>query len=106
MEYLEGSSFTDKKMLGTWTYYELQQYIKYKAEMEGIKVRFVNPAYTSQTCSKCGYVDSENRLEQEKFVCKKCGNSLNADYNASINIANSTDFIDGKKKNNKKKKVA
>lgn len=106
MEYLEGSSFTDKKMLGTWTYYELQQYIKYKAEMDGIKVRFVNPAYTSQTCSKCGYVDSENRLEQEKFVCKKCGNSLNADYNASINIANSTDFIDGKKKNNKKKKVA
>lgn len=106
MEYLEGSSFTDKKMLGTWTYYELQQYIKYKAEMEGIKVRFVNPAYTSQTCSKCGYVDSENRLEQEKFVCKKCGNSLNADYNASINIANSTDFVDGKKKNNKKKKVA
>ena len=106
MEYLEGSSFTDKKMLGTWTYYELQQYIKYKAEMEGIKVRFVNPAYTSQTCSKCGYVDSENRLEQEKFVCKKCGNSLNADYNASINIANSTDFIIGKKKNNKKKKVA
>lgn len=106
MEYLEGSSFTDKKMLGTWTYYELQQYIKYKAEMKGIKVRFVNPAYTSQTCSKCGYVDSENRLEQEKFVCKKCGNSLNADYNASINIANSTDFVDDKKKNNKKKKVA
>lgn len=102
MEYLEGDSFKDKKVLGVWTYYELQQYIKYKAEMEGIKVRFVNPAYTSQTCSKCGYVDEENRPTQEEFKCKKCGFEMNADRNASINISRKTEDVKKKRPNIKK----
>lgn len=102
MEHLEGDSFKDKKVLGVWTYYELQQYIKYKAEMEGIKVRFVNPAYTSQTCSKCGYIDEENRPTQEKFKCKKCGFEMNADRNASINISRKTEDVKKKKPNIKK----
>lgn len=102
MEYLEGDSFKDKKVLGIWTYYELQQYIKYKAEIEGIKVRFVNPAYTSQTCSKCGYIDEENRPTQEKFKCKKCGFEMNADRNASINISRKTEDVKKKKPNIKK----
>ena len=50
-------------------------------------------AYTSQTCSKCGNIDKENRQTQEKFECTKCGLKLNADHNASINIAKSKDFI-------------
>lgn len=102
MEHLEGDSFKDKKVLGVWTYYELQQYIKYKAEMEGIKVRFVNPAYTSQTCSKCGYIDEENRPTQERFKCKKCGFEMNADRNASINISRKTEDVKKKKPNIKK----
>ena len=102
MEHLEGDSFKDKKVLGVWTYYELQQYIKYKAEIEGIKVRFVNPAYTSQTCSKCGYIDEENRPTQEKFKCKKCGFEMNADRNASINISRKTEDVKKKKPNIKK----
>lgn len=36
---------------------------------------------------KCGYVDKENRITQDKFECKKCGFTLNADHNAAINIA-------------------
>ena len=35
--------------------------IEYKAERVGIKVKYVDPAFTSQTCSKCGYVDEENK---------------------------------------------
>ena len=46
----------------------------------------VNPKYTSQKCSKCGHVDSENRLTQSKFECVKCGHQQNADLNAAINI--------------------
>ena len=61
--------------------------IEYKAERVGIKVKYVDPAFTSQTCSKCGYVDKENRIAQDKFECKKCGFTLNADHNAAINIA-------------------
>ncbi|MGL5567692.1 MAG: RNA-guided endonuclease InsQ/TnpB family protein [Cetobacterium sp.] len=79
--------------LRNWSYYELQNMIEYKAERIGIKVRCVNPAYTSQKCSRCGHIDKENRQTQEKFVCTKCGFELNADHNASINIARSDDFI-------------
>lgn len=79
-------------ILRNWSYYQLQQYIEYKAEREGIKVRYVNPAYTSQTCSRCNHVDKNNRQTQEKFKCTNCGLELNADHNASINIAKSDDF--------------
>ena len=67
--------------------------IEYKADRIGIKVRYINPAYTSETCSRCGCIDKENRQTQENFICTKCGLKLNADHNASINIAKSKDFI-------------
>ena|ERR1035437_8979743 len=46
----------------------------------------VNPAYTSQTCSKCGHIDKASRKSQDKFECLKCGFKCNADHNAAINI--------------------
>ena len=83
----------DNTILRNWSYYELQQMIEYKADRLGIKVRYVNPAYTSQTCSRCGNIDKENRQTQETFVCTKCGFKLNADHNAAINIARSIEFV-------------
>lgn len=83
----------NSKLLGKWSYYQLQQMIVYKAERVGIEVRFVNPAYTSQKCSKCGHIDKENRKTQAKFECMKCGLRLNADHNASINIARSDEIV-------------
>lgn len=80
-------------ILRNWSYYELQTMVTYKAKREGIIVRKVNPAYTSQKCSSCGHIDSDNRQTQEDFRCVKCGFEANADYNASINIANSTEFV-------------
>lgn len=83
----------DDRVLRNWTYYQLQELINYKAQFENIKVRKVSSHYTSQMCSKCGYIDENNRKTQDKFVCLKCGYKANADYNASQNIANSTEFI-------------
>ena len=91
LEKLEGTHL-ENKVLGLWSYYQLQEQIEYKAERVGIKVKYINPAYTSQTCSKCGNVDKENRIDQATFICKECGLKINADYNASLNIARSTDF--------------
>lgn len=48
-----------------------------------IEIKKINPAYTSQTCSSCGYVDKANRKNQNSFVCKCCGLKLNADVNGS-----------------------
>jgi IS605 OrfB family transposase len=61
--------------------------LKYCKE-KGIKTTLVNPAYTSQTCPKCGCVDKANRPNQETFKCINCGHEDNADHNASINIMN------------------
>lgn len=85
----DGSKF----VLRNWSYYQLQEYIKYKADKEGIIVRKIKPNYTSQKCSMCGNIDSEQRDEQAHFKCKACGYEENADFNASRNIAKSNDFV-------------
>ena len=46
----------------------------------------VNPAYTSQKCSKCGHTVKENRKTQSLFECVKCGYTENADFQATLNI--------------------
>ena len=88
MEDLTAISAGEKpRFLKNWTYYDLQQKIQYKAEREGIEVRYIQPDYTSQRCSECGYTDRENRKDQETFACLECGVTMNADYNAAKNIS-------------------
>jgi putative transposase len=55
------------------------------SEIYGIEIEYINPAYTSQTCSnpKCSYVDKRNRQKQDTFKCKVCGKKLHADVNGS-----------------------
>ncbi|RMH04163.1 MAG: hypothetical protein D6699_04370 [Aquificota bacterium] len=65
---------------------ELRDKLREISEEYGIEVVEVNPAYTSQSCSQCGYVDEENRKSQTEFECKCCGKKLNADVNASRNL--------------------
>ena len=55
-------------------------------ERYGIVITQINPAYTSQECSKCGYVEKKNRKSQAKFICGFCGKKQNADINSSKNI--------------------
>jgi IS605 OrfB family transposase len=75
------------KRLRHWTYFDLQTKIQYKAAERGITVVKIDPQYTSQRCSRCGYIDKANRASQEKFLCQSCGFEANADYNASQNIS-------------------
>ena len=73
-------------LLGNWAFSQLQQFIVYKAKQVGIPVVFVDPAYTSQTCSACGHCERANRPSQSKFHCQQCGLCDNADRNAARNI--------------------
>ncbi|MFT4246311.1 MAG: transposase [Micrococcaceae bacterium] len=61
----------------------LNSKLKDLTDTQGITVTEVKPEYTSQECSKCGYVSKKNRLSQSKFKCLHCGYKLNADTNAS-----------------------
>lgn len=51
-------------------------------EQFGIQIVAVNPAYTSQECSRCHHVSKNNRKSQKDFVCQHCHYSCNADVNA------------------------
>ena len=64
----------------------LKDEFEHIARKYGIAVSLVHSCYTSQTCPKCGCIDSENRKSQEEFECIKCGYKQNADFNASENI--------------------
>ncbi len=46
----------------------------------------VPAAYTSETCSRCGYTEEGNR-DGRRFYCRSCGYENDADYNAAKNIA-------------------
>jgi IS605 OrfB family transposase len=70
--------------LHRWAFRQLQSFVEYKAKAAGIAVEYVNPAYTSQTCSSCGGLGSRIR---HRFVCGHCGLRAHSDLNASRNLA-------------------
>ena len=74
-----------RNMLNQWPFSQLQEFTAYKAAAKGIRVVMVDPAYTSQRCNRCGYVDKGNR-DRARFDCLRCGHSDDADHNAALNI--------------------
>lgn len=68
-------------------WYLFRQYLTYKAENAGREIVFVNPAYTSRSCSKCGATFKDFNLSTRWVECE-CGLSLDRDHNAAINILN------------------
>jgi IS605 OrfB family transposase len=74
------------KKLGKWSFAELRSIVEYKASAIGKKVVAIDPRYTSRTCSRCGFQHKENR-NGRTFMCKSCGFQIDADLNASRNIA-------------------
>ena len=72
-----------------WAFRRLYEYIEYKAAEFGIRTKLVDPAYTSQRCSKCGSTpNAGTERNRSGFCCQKCGYEVHADYNAAKNICN------------------
>lgn len=69
--------------LHSWSFYQLLQFVLYKAKRAGVSVVIIDPHYTSQTCSGCGYCHRSNRPNQSTFKCLRCGYVANADANAA-----------------------
>lgn len=81
-----GLSRTLNRLLSRMGRGALQQKLQRLQEEQGILTIQVNPAYTSQMCNRCGFVDKRNRLTQSEFKCLCCGHTINADVNAAQNI--------------------
>jgi putative transposase len=60
--------------------------LRYKAEEAGRRLVAVDPKYTSQICSQCGFKHPDNRKTQADFACLLCGYQDHADHNAAVNI--------------------
>jgi putative transposase len=72
-------------LASTWG--QTKTYLQYKARRQGKLCLDVPAHYSSQECAACGHIHQDNRLSQAEFVCQCCGNSDNADRNASQVIA-------------------
>ena len=74
-----------------WAFYQLRQYVQYKAAIAGIPVLFVDPRYTSKTCARCHHVHPEESKKSyrrgEGYKCGNCGWEHNADINAGLVIS-------------------
>ena len=74
------------RLLSGWSYKEIFDSLKAKAMALGVHVTELSPTYTSQRCSKCGWVRKSNR-KGKVFKCGNCGYTADADLNASFNIS-------------------
>jgi len=76
------TSRKNEKNLHTWSFYRLAQFIEYKANLVGINVEYVNPAFTSQTCPDCS---GKNKAQDRTYTCT-CGFSTHRDIVGAMNI--------------------
>lgn len=62
--------------------------LAWKCQKFGSYFTKVNPSLTSKTCSNCGYIFEELTLKDRIFNCPCCGQLIDRDINAAINIKN------------------
>ena len=68
---------------------EFRRMLEYKANWYGRKIVFIDRFYpSSKTCNHCGYINKKLKLSDRQWVCPDCGEIIERDYNAALNIRN------------------
>jgi IS605 OrfB family transposase len=83
-------SKTERRRANSWAFYQLRQFLEYKARVAGVSLILVPPAYTSQTCHKCLHVHpdpAQSYRSGKSFKCGHCGWEGDADLNGANVIA-------------------
>ncbi len=97
IEDLAGVSFDDdnlssknkdqRREIRSWTFYQLEQFLSYKATESGSFVLKVPADYTSQRCPKCGRIHKDNRNRNiHEYICDACGYRSNDDRVGAMNL--------------------
>ena len=69
------------------SFYEFKRLLEYKTNWYGRKLIFVDRFYpSSKTCNHCGYINKKLKLSDRQWVCPDCGEIIERDYNAALNI--------------------
>ncbi|ABD01607.1 ISSoc1, transposase [Synechococcus sp. JA-2-3B'a(2-13)] len=83
-------SKAERRRANSWAFYQLRQFLEYKARVAGVSLVLVPPAYTSQTCHKCLHIHpdpAQSYRSGKKFKCGHCGWEGDADLNGANVIA-------------------
>jgi putative transposase len=72
-----------RRRLSQWQRRLMRLSVANAAERRGLLIDDVNPAYTSQDCSRCGLRGIRKR---HTFSCPHCGHEAHADVNAAVNL--------------------
>lgn len=97
IEDLTGVSFSEENLknrpsdgryeLRSWSFYQFEQFLTYKANEIGAKVIKVPANYTSQRCPVCGRIHKENRNHNtHEYICDICGYRSNDDRIGAMNL--------------------
>lgn len=97
LEDLTGVSFDETSLsdrskhqrgqIRSWSFYQLEQMLTYKALEAGSSVVKVSAEFTSQRCPKCGRIHKENRHHNiHEYICDACGYRSNDDRVGAMNI--------------------
>ncbi len=77
----------DRYVSVSWSFYDLEQKLIYKAKQNQSSVIKVDPRYTSQCCPVCGHTEKSNRNKKiHLFTCKNCGYKSNDDRIGAMNL--------------------
>jgi IS605 OrfB family transposase len=83
-------SKAERHRINTWAFYQLRQFLEYKARLAGVPLILVSPAYTSQTCHQCLHIHpdpAQSYRSGKSFKCGHCGWEGDADLNGANVIA-------------------
>ncbi|MFS8881857.1 transposase, partial [Synechococcus sp. R55.3] len=83
-------SKAERRRANSWAFYQLRQFLEYKARVAGVSLILVPPAYTSQTCHKCLHIHpdpAQSYRSGKQFKCGHCGWEGDADWNGANVIA-------------------
>ena len=107
IEDLAGVSFSEENLknrssdgryeLRSWSFYQFEQFLIYKANEIGAKVLKVPANYTSQRCPVCGRIHKENRNHNtHEYICDMCGYRSNDDRIGAMNLfALGLEYVNG-----------
>lgn len=76
------------KSIANASWYQFRSMLEYKCAWYGKQLIVVNPSYTSQICSVCGFHSGKKPLDVREWTCQQCGTHHDRDINAAVNILN------------------